>query len=562
MHTRKISLIIFQVILFHFSVFSQDCNCNRWKRTSYDTGGRARYDYSHSCNMGSEWEFVGYDAAYCLEQERRKKEMEEFYKSISDNLKKERELADKNEKTKLLQKDGYTITNWYYPYYTPTIGTNNSEIDNYIWWSVDGDVLFSGTTQHGLLHGIMRWNPIEKTRSIYSYQKIPGDLSVHPLLTINFLDKDYNNNHLIIYGYDRMNNTHEQIDLTKIKEKYIDFLVENGKILMAFTKGSVQNDKLTSKDAYAIYEKIIATEFNKAKQNRIQQFTEIKTKMEEIFRKDSLNLVHTKTKIMSVPLTQAEKTAVGKWTFESKINYSIYKAFDEKLELNEDRTYNVEIVQKDYDLNREKQVVVLTKTHNPYLEKGFWKIEKDSLYLYRYDESNQQLENYEKTLYSFVCARLTNIDQEFSKEVFFKYETFKTDRFFENHENLAYVNWNEKLEYNNKLHSDYMNKIKALENTKSYMQYVLFLENRSLSKSHVLHISAKTFNRSISPEHMLRNKNHTIPSSSQIILKGYPTNKTSSVQKNRKIKRSITKVGFVGGLVWISLRTLEYISVK
>jgi hypothetical protein len=107
-----------------------------------------------------------------------------------------------------------------------------------------------------------------------------------------------------------------------------------------------------------------------------------------------------------------------------------------------------------------------------------------------------------------------------------------------------------------------MNKIKALENTKSYMQYVQFLENRSLSKSHVLHISAKTFNRSISPEDMLRNKNHTISSSSQIILKGYPTNKPSTVQKNRKIKRSIAKVGFVGGLVWLSLRTIEYISVK
>jgi hypothetical protein len=145
MKTTYIFILFF--IIFTSLSFAQDCKCKHWKKTSYNNIGQVRYEYEHRCYQpGSDWEYLGYDEAYC-------NELIEDEKRRIEDVKKTKEAIEISKNTKKqFNKEGYKVIAWYGKNLGNTgkwdeVGTPRfgiAEDSTFVEWDDSGSVVIRG----------------------------------------------------------------------------------------------------------------------------------------------------------------------------------------------------------------------------------------------------------------------------------------------------------------------------------------------------------------------------------------------------------------------------------
>jgi hypothetical protein len=565
MNTRKFSLIILQFILFHFSLFSQDCNCNRWKKSYYISSGEQKFDYTHSCSQpSSSWEFVGYDDAYCkqlIENEKRRL-LEEKKKNEALNILKNVKKTE--------GKDGYKVIAWWGEFlgntgYWDEVGQPRCGIkpdSTFIVWNEDASVKFKGKIKNRSLEGLYRF----KEGPFYDLKIIGEYLGIElTFLTPDFVYFNETNNYEHFISLKQKNKIKRNIP-KDLYEYYIDdaniliceyYLFSNNKIFL-FTK------PLELENAIQIKENIIKNEI----QNATNYFETLRDNLNKIIKKYDI-IDTTYDKIINTHLSIFENSVIGKWNlftnFEKSPSTSTeFKQLSETYNFNENHTFSYKAIINLYiDNNTSYKLDEINK-------QGVWFYENNKIILLPHKENiyNQDKQKIIKNDINLLISNINKALQDhnylFSKSTYLVgdtalkqmiliadllnfesktslYEQYKSTPFKEIYTELKNLDINliETVKFElPKLFDKPKFKINNYFVQKTYYYY--FDKGSRLSKEMIF--------SSIVGKKQKHNE--------------YQTNKTSTVQKNRKIKRSIAKVGFVGGLVWLSLRTIEYISVK
>lgn len=413
MKVYKFSLIFLHVLLFNSNLFSQNCECNRWKRTTFDNSGNPIYNYRHGCDQySSEYEFVGYDESYC-------KQLIENEKRRLEDIKNTKEAIEISKNTiKQQYKDGYTVIDWWGKYLgntgkwdlvgSPRYGVKQDS--SIISWNSKGKVLVTGKIKNEKFHGIFK---IEDDIDL-SLKSVLEKFSEYFKISNSFKEPDY------VY-YDENNFSTFKIaqlsDPSNYKGYYID------KYGIPFTYYLFNNNKTTifalpidEKNAIKIQNIIDSIETYKEYNIVINKLTTLKNKL-SVKKSISFNL----DEIQKNQLNELETNLIGTWSFLSNYNLgkdyygfaNTYYVLSEKFTFNKDRTYqyNGQLISKRLHNGSFENPVTNIYTDN----NGFWEMKDNKLFLYTVDSTAVNFENFKEKYYKKIndmFLTFNSIDQK------------------------------------------------------------------------------------------------------------------------------------------------------
>lgn len=404
MKVYKFSLIFLNVLLFNSNLFSQNCECNRWKRTTFDNSGNPIYNYRHGCDQySSEYEFVGYDESYC-------KQLIENEKRRLEDIKNTKEAIEISKNTiKQQYKDGYTVLEWWGEFLGNTGKWDNvgsprygvKEDSSFVQWNENGAIEIRGKIKNKELNGLLEiyefddgyLDPTSFLREIRAFFNIGIDWNWKPnYIYFNDIDKfefEGNSKNIGIektfYGIYYSKNNGQ-------KKYYSHYFIKDGFVTL-FT------DAIDEKKANVKHYLIDSVATKKELKTIIDKLTILKNKL-ALKKITEFNL----NEIQKNSLDKKESDFTGTWSFLSNSNFQ--KSSDgyadriyfltEDYTFNKDRTYqyNGKLIYKSIHNGQEIQ-------KNPEIvfnivDNGYWEMNETKLLLYSIDSSEIKFEKFKE----------------------------------------------------------------------------------------------------------------------------------------------------------------------